>query len=123
MSYLDNMCDFNYDTLWGICNKYAFPVMRAEVNLQKIVVPPLFKSGSTASIPTQKPSLFRDPPAVLALKTSSAYDLWIWEQPLQRNMDMGNCLILESFNQPLLFLMWNQMLMRIIMRHFLLCSL
>ncbi len=41
MSYLDNMCDFNYDTLQGICNKHMFPVMRSRANLQKIAIPPI----------------------------------------------------------------------------------
>ncbi len=65
------MCDFNYDTLQGICTKHTFPVTRSQAKLQKISIPPLFKSGSTASVPTQKTSLLRHPPAVLAHKRST----------------------------------------------------
>ncbi len=50
----------------------AFPVTISQAKLQKIAIPPLFKSSSTENVPTQKPSLLRDPPAVLALKRSTA---------------------------------------------------
>ncbi len=66
------MCDLNYDTLQGICNEYTFLVTRSQAKLQNIAIPPLFKSSSTANVPTQKPSLLRDPPAVLAHKRSTA---------------------------------------------------
>ncbi len=75
MLYLDNMCDFNYDTLQGICTNHAFPVTRSQAKLQKIAIPPLFKSGFIASIPTQKPCLLRDPPFVLAHKRSPSNHL------------------------------------------------
>ncbi len=75
MSYLDNMCDFNYDTLQGICIKHTFPVTRSHAKLQKIAIPPLFKRGLTANVPTQKPCLLKDPPAVFAHKRSTALPL------------------------------------------------
>ncbi len=35
MSYLDNMCDFNYDTLQGICTKLAIPVKRPQLSFKR----------------------------------------------------------------------------------------
>ncbi len=56
----------------GFYTKHAFPVTRSQAKLQNIAIPPLFKSGMTASIPTQKTSLLRDPATVLAHKRSIA---------------------------------------------------
>ncbi len=55
MSYLDNMCNFNYETNQGICTKHSFPLRRSQTNLQKITIPSLFKGGITASSSTHRP--------------------------------------------------------------------
>ncbi len=72
MSYLDNMCNFNYNTQQGLCTKHSFLLTGAQAKLQKIVIPTLFKGGMTASCPKQRPSLARDPPAFLANNRSTA---------------------------------------------------
>ncbi len=72
MSYLDNMCNFNYKTQQGICTKHSFPLMRSQAKLQKIAIPTLFKGGMTTICPKKRPSLLRDPPDVLAGKRSTA---------------------------------------------------
>ncbi len=71
MSYLDNMCNFSYETQQEICTKHLFPLKRSQAKLQKIPIPKLLKGGMTASGPKERPSLLREPPAVLASKRST----------------------------------------------------
>ncbi len=39
MSYLDDMCEYNYDTKQGYCTQYSFPLTRSKSKVQKIVLP------------------------------------------------------------------------------------
>ncbi len=65
MSYLDNMCSFNYKTNQGICTKHSFPLTTSQAKLQKITIPSLFKGETIASSSTHRPpSLLRDPAAI-----------------------------------------------------------
>ncbi len=66
LSHLDDICQFNYDTFQGICTAHSFPVTRSQAKLQKIAIPSLFKRNSATCGPKQKPSVPRDPPAVMA---------------------------------------------------------
>ncbi len=116
ISYLDSMCNFNYETQQGICTKHSFPLTRSQAKLQKIAIPSLFKGGMMASGPKQRPSLIRDPLAVQLVNGLQHYHLLIWEQQLLRKRDMDDNLCTGTNNQPLPSLKKKQMFYRKLMR-------
>ncbi len=72
MSHLEDMCQFNYDTLQRVCTSHSFPLMRSQAKRQKIAIPSLFKTDQATSGPNPKASVLRDPPAIMASKRSTA---------------------------------------------------
>ncbi len=72
MSHLDNICQYNYKTNQGLCNLHSFPFTRSQGKLQKVAIPSLFGIDQATAKPSQKPSILRDPPSVIARKRSTA---------------------------------------------------
>ncbi len=68
---MDNICNYNYDTKQGICTSHSFPLTRSQAKVQKIAIPSLYKTDKATSGPSQKASILRDPPAVMARNRST----------------------------------------------------
>ncbi len=75
MSHLDNICQYNYKTNQGLCNLHSFPFTRSQAKLQKVAIPSLFGTAEATAKPSQKPSILRDPPAVMARKSQLHFHL------------------------------------------------
>ncbi len=72
MSHIDNICQDNYKTNQGLCNLHSFPLTRSQAKLQKVTIPSLFGTDQATVKPSQKPSILRDPPSIMARKRSTA---------------------------------------------------
>ncbi len=99
MSHLDDIFQFNYDTLSGVCMFHSFPLMRSQAKLQKIAIPSLFKTNPAPSGPNPKASVLRDPPAIVASKRSTALPLIDLNQTTPKKRGRG-CPLLNRTVQP-----------------------
>ncbi len=102
MSYLDDMCAYNYDTKQVYYTQHSFPLTHSESKVQKIVLPSLFKSGKTASQSIQRPaSVLRDPSTIMTSTRSTAIRSTVLPPTNIRKRGHKDLLIKQSTSHPI----------------------